>query len=412
MAEGFLTADDLPATDGSGLRIALFSHSITSDWNHGNAHFLRGLIRNLQRLGHRVISLEEEGNWSITNLVRDHGIGPIQEFRRRFPFIDRRSYVLNGRAHLLDWLSELMDRVDVCLVHEWNPPHLVRAIGEMAARRGVISLFHDTHHRAYTEPDRIRKLGLDSYSAVLAYGPTIAEIYRSITDGPEVLVFHEGADTDLFRPLARFKSCDVVFVGNWGDEDRNEATWKFFINPSQRLPDLGFAIFGVRYPPEVLAAIRRAGIGWGGWLPNYLAPEAYAVSKITVHIPRREYVEVLRGTPTIRVFEALACGVPLVSAGWRDDSGLFQAGADYLFVETPEQMIEALRWLAADADARLRIGSHGRATVLSRHTCLHRARELTGILQRLTQGGSGIARHEDDHRESPATRTALQMGER
>ncbi len=392
-------AEGLPATDGSPLRIALFSHSIASDWNHGNAHFLRGLIRNLQRLGHQVISFEEEGNWSLTNLVRDHGVGPLQEFQRRFPFIDRRSFVLNGRAHLLDWLSDLMGRVDACLVHEWNPPHLIRAIGEVAAQRGVVSLFHDTHHRAYTEPQRIRELGLDSYSAVLAYGPTIADIYRSRVRGPEVLVFHEGADTDLFRPLVRFKSCDVVFVGNWGDEDRNETTWRFLIEPSRMLPDLGFAIFGVRYPPEVLAAIRQAGIGWGGWLPNYLAPEAYAVSKVTVHIPRREYVEALRGTPTIRVFEALACGVPLVSACWRDDSGLFQEGADYVTVDTPSQMAEALRWLAGDAEARRTIGSHGRATVLRAHTCHHRAEELVGIIRQLRHQLPGT-RHQSRYQAS------------
>ncbi|MHB1161207.1 MAG: CgeB family protein [Chloroflexota bacterium] len=377
--------------DGSSLRIALFCHSIVSDWNHGNAHFLRGLIRNLQDSGHRVLALEEEGNWSVSNLVKDHGPEPLLEFKRRFSFVDHRSYILNGRSHLYEWLTGLLGQVDVCLVHEWNPPHLVRAIGETAARLGVVSLFHDTHHRALTEPQRLREMGLDAYSAVLAYGPTIADIYRSATDGPEVLVFHEGADTDLFRPLDRAKGRDVVFVGNWGDEDRNLATWRFFIEQSRSMPDLTFALFGVRYPAEVLDALRNAGVQWGNWLPNYLAPEVYATSKVTVHIPRKEYLEALRGTPTIRVFEALACGIPLVSAGWRDDSGLFQEGADYLAVDSPGQMQEALRWLANDADARARIGSQGRAAVLARHTCRHRAEELVRIIDRL-RGGSSRSR--------------------
>ncbi|MCL4368939.1 MAG: glycosyltransferase [Actinobacteria bacterium] len=376
------------------LRFALFCQSIVSDWNHGNAHFLRGLIRNLQKLGHQVLALEEEGNWSCSNLVRDHGTDPLREFDRRFPFIDSHRFVLDGRAHLFDWLSDLLSQVDVVLVHEWNPPDLVRAIGDVAARRGVVSLFHDTHHRALTDPGRIPSLGLDSYSAVLAYGPTIAELYRNVVDGPEVLVFHEGADADLFRPLRRFQSCDVVFVGNWGDDDRNLATWEFFIEPCLRLRDLNFALFGVRYPPEVLAALRRAGIVWGGWLPNYLVPEAYAVSKVTLHIPRKEYVESLKGTPTIRVFEALACGMPLVSAGWRDDAGLFEEGDDYLAVDSPSQMAEAVRWLATDPTARARLGERGRATVLARHTCLHRADELVGIAERL-RGGADERNHQD-----------------
>jgi spore maturation protein CgeB len=226
-------------------------------------------------------------------------------------------------------------------------------------------------------------MGLDAYSAILAYGPTIVDIYRSTTDGPEVLLFNEAADTDLFRPLPQPKSRDVVFVGNWGDEDRNQTTWDYFIEQGRALPDLAFALYGVRYPPDVVDAIQRAGIQWGGWLPNYLAPEVYAGSKLTLHIPRKEYIETLRGTPTIRVFEALACGVPLISAGWRDDTGLFEEGSDFLAVDTPSQMREAIQWLCADAGARRRIGSHGRATVLARHTCRHRALELIEIVNRL-----------------------------
>ena len=365
------------------LRIALFCHSIVSDWNHGNAHFLRGLVRSLKKLGHQVVTLEEEANWSLSNLVRDHGLEPVQEFQSRFPFIDHRSYVLDGRAHLYDWLTDTLSQVDSCIVHEWNPPDLIKAIGEVAARLGVVAIFHDTHHRAFTEPWRIPAMGLESYAAVLAYGPTIADIYNSTVSGPEVLLYHEGADTELFRPLVRPKSCDVVFVGNWGDDDRNRTTWQYLIEPSRAASDLRFSLFGVRYPPEVLLALRQSGIDWKGWLPNYRAPEVYASSKVTVHIPRKEYVEALRGTPTIRVFEALACGMPLISAGWEDDSGLFEEGKDYVAVYSPSQMVEALRWLANDAEARARIGSHGRETVLKRHTCDHRAVELVEIIERL-----------------------------
>ena len=134
------------------------------------------------------------------------------------------------------------------LVHNKNPNDLIATIGETASRLRVTSLFHDTHYRSLTEPERIHQLRLDNYSAILAYGPTIADIYRTKVDGPEVLVFHEGADTDLFRPIPNPKDCDVVFVGNWGDDDRNQATRDFFIEPCRRLPNVSFALFGVRYP--------------------------------------------------------------------------------------------------------------------------------------------------------------------
>jgi spore maturation protein CgeB len=114
-----------------------------------------------------------------------------------------------------------------------------------------------------------------------------------------------------------------------------------------------------------------------------MAPEAYATSRITLHIPRKEYLQSLRGTPTIRVFEALACGIPLISAGWRDGTGMFEDNADYLVVDGPSQMAEAIRWLTSDEDARRRIGSHGRETILARHTCAHRAEQLVDIVQRI-----------------------------
>lgn len=372
------------------LRIAVFTHSVVSDWNHGNAHFLRGLIRNLRRMGHHVISLEEQDNWSISNLVKDHGTIPVREFDKRFPFIDHQSYVLNGRVRLYEWLREVLDEVDACLVHEWNPPDLIRAIGRVAAQTGTVSLFHDTHHRALTEPERLPAMGLEAYTAILAYGPSIAEIYRQTFPGRKIVVFHEGADTDLFRPLQRPKKQDVLFIGNWGDEDRNDTTVEFFIDPARQLPGRSFALYGVRYPPDVVESLQGAGIRWGGWLPNYLAPDAYASSSMTVHIPRREYVDVLEGTPTIRVFEALACGTPLISAGWRDKSGMFEEGRDYLGVDSQRQMIEAVEWLATDSDARSRIGQGGMATVLARHTCAHRAVQLVQLIEEL---GHGASRH-------------------
>ena len=77
-------------------------------------------------------------------------------------------------------------------------------------------------------------------------------------------------------------------------------------------------MFGVRYPDHVLDLLRNAGICYGGWLPNYRVPEVFARFKFTIHVPRRPYRDLLPGIPTIRPFEALACGIPLVCSPWRD----------------------------------------------------------------------------------------------
>jgi spore maturation protein CgeB len=142
-------------------------------------------------------------------------------------------------------------------------------------------------------------------------------------------------------------------------------------------------VYGVRYPDEATAALAAAGIAYGGWLPNFHAPAVFARYRVTVHVPRGPYVEALPGIPTIRPFEALASGIPLISAPWRDDDGLFTAGEDYLVARDPAEMKQHLRAVLSDAGFAGALAAHGRATILARHTCAHRVDELMSILQEI-----------------------------
>jgi spore maturation protein CgeB len=121
-------------------------------------------------------------------------------------------------------------------------------------------------------------------------------------------------------------------------------------------------------------------IDYRGWIPNASTPLAYSHSKLTLHIPRRQYIDLLPGTPTIRVFEVLATGTCLISVHWRDSDGLFTFGEDFVAVKTQDEMREAIDWLARDDAARERIARHGLETILDRHTCDHRARQLLEVM--------------------------------
>src|SRR6185312_6200363 len=138
-------------------------------------------------------------------------------------------------------------------------------------------------------------------------------------------------------------------------------------------------VHGVRYPPAALAALARAGIVYGGWLPNHRVPEAFGRARVTVHVPRRPYAAALPGIPTIRPFEALACGIPLISAPWPDVEGLFDVGGDFLMARNGEHMASLLKQILYDADFARELSSHGRNTVLKRHTCAHRVDQLLNI---------------------------------
>jgi spore maturation protein CgeB len=149
-------------------------------------------------------------------------------------------------------------------------------------------------------------------------------------------------------------------------------------------------VHGVRYPDAARRALAEAGIEYLGWLPNFEAPLAFAAHRVTIHVPRRPYAEALPGIPTIRPFEAMACGIPLVSAPWDDVEGLFTAGEDYLVARDGGEMKAHLRALQRDPDLARSIAERGRATVLARHTCGHRVEELLRIAA-LVRGDQVVA---------------------
>jgi len=112
-------------------------------------------------------------------------------------------------------------------------------------------------------------------------------------------------------------------------------------------------------------------------------PEIFACHAVTVHIPRRPYVEALPGIPTIRPFEALACGIPLVCSPWDDVEGLFAPGDDFLMARNGDEMRALLRRVLADRDLARHLAQHGRRTILARHTCAHRVDELLAVAAEL-----------------------------
>ena len=361
------------------MRFVLFYHSLLSDWNHGNAHFLRGVVGELQARGHEVAVFEPQDGWSLRNLQQDQGTAPLDEFARRFPNLQSHFYELET----LD-LDTALDGADVAIVHEWNEHELVRRIGEhRALTNGYRLLFHDTHHRAVTQPEEMARYDLAHYDGVLAFGRIIRDLYLEESWTDRAWTWHEAADARLFRPLPNHpREGDLVWIGNWGDDERTRELEEFLFEPVQML-GLRARVHGVRYPEAGRRALEQAGIEYAGWLPNYKVPEVFSRFAATVHVPRRPYRESLPGIPTIRVFEALACGIPLVCVHWEDIEGLFTPGEDYLVAQTGEEMQEHLRAILSDPDLAQRLAHRGRETILARHTCAHRVAELLKICREL-----------------------------
>lgn len=359
------------------MRFVFYTHSLVSDWNHGNAHFLRGVLRELLRRGHEVTALEPADGWSRANLLAEQGPAALDRFRRRFPDLAPRSYGAD-----FDHAAAL-DGADVVIVHEWTDPALVAEIGRIRRQAGFTLLFHDTHHRAVSAQGEIAALSLDDYDGVLAFGATLRRRYERAGWGRRTFVWHEAADDTVFAPEPHAEpERDLIWIGNWGDDERAAELESFLVEPAGRL-GLAGTVRGVRYPRSALAALERAGLAYGGWIANADVPAAFARHRFTVHVPRRPYVAALPGIPTIRVFEALACGIPLISAPWDDAEGLFRPGRDYLVAQDGEAMARHMRDLLNDAALRRALADSGLATIRARHTCRHRVDELLAILAAL-----------------------------
>ena len=366
------------------LSFRFFAHSWISDWNHGNAHFLRGLASELFNQGHEVRCYEERDGWSMRNLAEeatDAAAQAMSDFRRAFPKPDVRPY--SNDSSLKEFLSRELRGADVVIIHEWNAPEVVANILSLKRELGFRALFHDTHHRAYTNPREVLRFPLSEFDGVLAFGEAIRKIYFEAFGVKRVWTFHEAADTAHFFPNDIPKDTDVVWIGNWGDEERTRELQEFLIAPASALRDYTFAVHGVRYPDDALGRLAASGVEFRGYLPNLRAPEMYNRSRISLHIPRRFYANGLSGVPTIRVFEALAAGSPLVCAPWSDSEDLFRPGQDYICVPDQSAMISELKRLLRDDAARQQLASNGRQTIQARHTCAHRAQQLQEICQEL-----------------------------
>ncbi|WP_419808328.1 CgeB family protein [Sphingomonas sp.] len=360
------------------MNIVYFTHSLRSCWNHGNAHFLRGVLRELQILGHHVRALEPASNWSLDNLLADAGEAGLTAFNDAYPDLRPETYAADTDP------TALVEGADLVIVHEWNDPTLVAAIGDLRKRGGDFRLlFHDTHHRAVSAPEEMQAFDLSDYDGVLAFGETLSEVYRGWGWAGRVWTWHEAADTRLFHPPAIEGDRDgVVWIGNWGDGERTAELERFLFKPVQAT-GMSLDIYGVRYPDDARATLTRYGARYHGWAPNARAPAIFARHLATVHVPRRYYTTILPGIPTIRVFEALACGIPLISAPWNDSEQLFRPGNDFLVAHDGGEVEHNLTMLRGDPARRSELIAAGLEAICARHTCTHRAHELLAIATRL-----------------------------
>ncbi len=356
------------------MQFIVFTSFLVPDCNHDNAQFVRGVASDLIRRHHKVKLVAPAAARKEAGLLQDSGEESTADFRYACPLLKG---ALSDEPPLD--LDEVLETADVVVVHEDNSRDLVRRIGDHHAGRPDYRLyFHDTHQRKVINP-RSDACDLFYYDAVLTSGDKLRNLYLNNGWAAEAVTWHQAVDTSLFRPLDRGeKEGDVVLVDNWAGDERIDPLREFFIEPVKAL-GIKARVYGSGYPGAVVDELRAAGIQYGGALPDYKVPEVFARYAATIYLPHRPHVAAEDAVPTIRPFEALACGIPLISAPWRDFEHLFRPGRDFLFAFDGLEMTSQLKILLSRPDLRAALVRDGLETIQTRHTCAHRAGELLSI---------------------------------
>lgn len=370
------------------MHIAFFGHSILADWDNGRAHFVRGLMRELGRLGHEAVFYEAKDNLASRTQVSQIGQASLMDTLRVFPFLRVRLYRPSPDPQ--PFLRQALAEADAAVVMQGSEPALVRALPQ-AADAGQACFFYDATFRLLREDPLYRSLGLERYDAVLAASGGLAAAFRERLRLGRVEVLHDGADTELFYPRPCRQDIDVLLIAN-GGADLERPLKEFFLEQSLLIPHLRFCLYGVRHGEQARQQFRSAfRVDYRGWVPNAQTPPLYARSRLAMHLCREPGHGRVDGPPLTRPLEAFATRTCLVAGPWRDDDGLFTPGEHYLQAEMAQEMTRLIRYLLENRPARERIAEAGYRHLLTAHTCRHRAEELVALVGRYVREGRTAA---------------------
>jgi len=353
------------------MKLVIFGLSVSSSWGNGHAVLWRALIRAFGALGHHTVFFERDVPYYAQN--RDL---TILEGGRLVLYQDWKAVLPEAKLELAG--------ADVGMVTSYCPDAL--AATELVLGVPIVRLFYDLDTPvtlsqlaagqavAYIGPD-----GLSPFDLVLSYtGGAALTGLRHRLGAKRVAPLYGSVDPDHHRPaLPGGPRAALSYLGTYAS-DRQAALEKLFVEPARRRPHDIFIIGGAQYP---------ADFPWTGnvffWrhVAAHEHPKFYASARSTLNVTRQA-MAALGWCPSGRLFEAAACGTPIVSDWWEGLDEFFAPEREIIVVRTTEDVLTALE----RSDAELsRIGAAAREGVLSRHTAAHRAAELEVLLSRLKE---------------------------
>jgi spore maturation protein CgeB len=349
------------------LRVVILGLSVTSSWGNGHATTYRGLIRGLSARGHEILFLERDLPWYAENrdLPRPPGC---------------RVELYASHRDLRDRFEAEVRSADLVIVGSYVPEGV--AIGEWVTRiaRGVTAFYDiDTPVTlAHLERGGAEYLSLElvpRYHLYLSFtgGPILERLERRY-GAPLARPLYCSADPANYFPESREPRWDLGYMGTYS-EDRQPALDHFLLGTARRRDGSRFVVAGPQYPESIR------------WPANverivHLSPAEhrgfYNAQRFTLNLTRASMIAA-GYSPSVRLFEAAACGTPIISDLWEGLERFFEPGSEILVARSQSDLLGYLLEMP-DAE-RLELGRRARARVLEAHTAAHRAVELEGYLR-------------------------------
>lgn len=357
-----------------GLRIVILGLSITSSWGNGHATTFRGLVRELTRRGHDVLFLERDQPWYAQN--RDLADPPYGTTRLYGSFDDlREQYVDEVRA------------ADLVIVGSYVPEG-VRVGDWVQAEAGGVKAFYDIDtpvtlaklrrgEHEYLHPRQIP--GYDLYLSFTG-GPTLKRLEQEY-GSPRARVLYCSFDPELYFPEPQEAQWDLGYMGTYSD-DRQPSVRAFLLEPARLHPRGRFIVAGPQYPDT---QDWPSNVTHEPHLPPSEHRRFYSSQRFTLNVTRRDMIAA-GWSPSVRLFEAAACGTPIISDRWPGIESLLVPHQEILLVDRTADVLDILERFGEEE--RLRMAERARKRILAEHTAAHRAAEVeTHALELL----SGVA---------------------
>ena len=344
------------------LRIVILGLSITSSWGNGHATTFRGLVRELVRRGHDLLFLERDQPWYASHRDLPHP-----------PY---------GRTQLYGSLQELGDRfanevrdADMVIVGSYVPDGA--AVGDWVQRQARgIKAFYDIDtpvtlaKLARGEHEYLRPQQIAGYDLYLSFtgGPTLARLEREF-GSPRARVLYCSVDPELyFREPQPFR-WDLGYMGTYSD-DRQPGVERLLLEPARRLPEARFTVAGPQYPASIEWP---ANVQYQPHLPPAEHRAFYNSQRFTLNITRADMIAA-GWSPSVRLFEAAACGTAIISDRWAGIESLLVPGREILLAGSADEVVSILGKVSEKE--RLNISVRARQRILREHTAAHRAGQL------------------------------------